>query len=132
MSRTKRQHSQLFYIFDRPKWKEGSEWKSYDDDHSRFSSTEKFHMKRFARRRLRREGLEIIRNWEDEYHLNQHLEPFNWALDDAFDHDDYYIGLYDDPNWDDWDDRDHYLNEPEFDDPFDYYYDDYDYWGDDY
>ena len=98
MSRTKRQHSQLFYIFDRPKWKEGSEWKSYDDDHSRFSPTEKFHMKRFASRRLRREGLEIIRNWDDEYHLNQHLEPFNWLLDDDYE---YEYQSY----WDDWLDR---------------------------
>ena len=120
MSRTKRQHSQLFYIFDRPKWKEGSEWKSYDDDHSQFSPTEKFHMKRFARRRLRREGLEIIRNWEDEYHLNAHLEPYNYLLDD---HDEWEY----ESHWDDWLER---KDEPE-DDPYDDYYD-YDYYDYDY
>lgn len=41
-------------------------------------------------RNMRLKGKEQLRKWEDEYHLNQHLEPYNWVLDDEIENDPWY------------------------------------------
>lgn len=83
------------------------------------------HHKRGEITAIRRRGKDFIRNWEDEYHLNQHLEPHNWVLDS---YDGWLEEYYEEDDY--WpDDTDMYEYERELNDTYDFdYYPEYDDW----
>lgn len=77
--------------------------------------------KRKKRCELRREGVNHCRNWEDEYHFNEHLLPYIYILDNT--NDDYW-DWGDEFNW--LDDYDSEYDEPNYSEHYDvddFYYD---------
>jgi hypothetical protein len=126
VSRTNRKHSRLRVFLGYPDWKPRHEWTTLDNDSSIYNQYQKYHMKRFARRNQRREGAEIVRNWEQQYTFNQHLEPFNWVLDEEYGMFDLIQDMQDEEEWD-WECESYNDWHVE---PYDYYeedlfYDDY-------
>lgn len=71
-------------------------------------------------RNMRLKGKEQLRKWEDEYHLNQHLEPYNWVLDDEIENDPWYEEM--DWWYEPFEDYEYPKDEPE--DDLDYLHDD--------
>lgn len=105
-------------------------------EHELWTPPQKRFRKRQHRRDLRHETRHIVHNWQDEYHLNQHLEPFNWVLDDPYEQPDAWKYLHEDEFIDDnvferdpedyWD---NYIEPDEPEEPYDFDYDpDWDNW----